>query len=82
MSDPVKIDPDLSFEDALKQLEAIVNELERGDVPLDASIAKFEYGEALRTHCQKRLDEARARIEKITLDRDGRPAGIEPFDSQ
>ena len=82
MTDDTSIDPGLSFEDALKQLESIVHELERGDVPLDASIAKFERGEKLRAFCQKRLDEARVRIEKITLDRDGRAAGTEAFDAE
>ncbi len=71
-----------SFESALKQLEAIVNELERGDVPLDESIEKFERAEKLRTFCQQRLDEARARIEQITLDRDGKATGTAPFDAQ
>lgn len=82
MSDQQNIDPDLSFETALKQLESIVRELESGEVPLDASIEKFEQGEKLRAFCQKRLDEARVRIEKITFDRENRPVGTEPFDAQ
>lgn len=72
---------DLSFEDALRQLESIVRELESGQVPLDESIAKFERGEALRAFCQKRLDEAKSRIEKIAATRDGVPTGTAPLDA-
>jgi len=69
----------LSFEEALRELEAIVQKLERGDVPLDASIALYARGEALRAQCQARLADAEARIEKLTLDGAGQPAGTEPF---
>ncbi|MCB2084669.1 MAG: exodeoxyribonuclease VII small subunit, partial [Sphingomonadaceae bacterium] len=56
---------ELSFEDALRALEDVVRRLEGGEVPLDESIDLYERGEALRQHCQKRLDSAQARIEKI-----------------
>lgn len=72
---------DLSFEDALRQLEDIVRKLESGDVPLDQSIALYSEGEKLRGLCQKRLEAAQARIEKITLDRDGNPDGVTAFDA-
>jgi len=71
---------EMSFEEALKELEEIVGELERGSVPLDKSIAIYERGEALKKHCEKLLKEAEARIEKITLDKDGKPSGTEPLD--
>jgi exodeoxyribonuclease VII small subunit len=71
-----------NFEDALRQLETIVRELESGSVPLDDAIAKFEQGEMLRQYCQKRLDEAKARIEKIASVRDGVPQSTTPFDSE
>ncbi|MGD9810496.1 MAG: exodeoxyribonuclease VII small subunit, partial [Sphingobium sp.] len=61
----------LSFEDALRELEMIVQRLERGDVPLDDSIALYARGEALRAQCQKRLTDAEARIEKLSLDVSG-----------
>ena len=51
----------MSFEEALTALEAIVQQLERGDVPLDQSITLYERGETLRAACQKRLDAAQAR---------------------
>ncbi|MBB4860476.1 exodeoxyribonuclease VII small subunit [Novosphingobium chloroacetimidivorans] len=71
----------LSFEDALRALEDVVRALESGDVPLDDSITLYERGEALRRHCQARLDAAQARIEKIVAGPDGLPASTQPFDA-
>jgi len=70
----------LNFEDALKRLEDIVRKLESGDVPLDKSIDLYSQGEKLRGLCQQRLETAQAKIEKITLDRDGEAAGVTAFD--
>lgn len=70
----------LTFEDALKELERIVGDLERGDVPLDRSIEIYERGEALKKHCERLLRAAEDRIEKIRLDREGKPVGTEPLD--
>jgi exodeoxyribonuclease VII small subunit len=78
-SEPQTIDT-LSFEDALKALETIVRQLESGDVPLEDSISLYEKGEKLRLHCQKRLDAAQARIERIVAGPDGAAAGTQPFD--
>jgi len=72
---------DLNFEGALKALEEVVRKLEGGEVPLDESIDLYERGEALRKHCQARLDAAQARIEKIVASPDGKPAATEPFDA-
>ena len=72
---------DLNFEDALKRLEDIVRKLENGDVLLDQSIALYSEGEKLRGLCQQRLESAQARIEKITLDRDGKPKATVAFDA-
>jgi len=71
----------LSFEAALAQLEEIVGKLESGRAPLAESIAIYERGEALKAHCETLLRTAEARIEKITLSRDGRPTGTEPLDA-
>lgn len=71
---------DMSFEQALAALEDIVQQLERGDVPLDQSIELYERGERLRAACQKRLDNAQAKIEKIVAGADGRPSGTVPLD--
>ncbi|PKB25226.1 exodeoxyribonuclease VII small subunit [Novosphingobium kunmingense] len=72
----------LSFEDALRALEDVVRKLESGEVPLDATITLYERGEALRKHCQARLDAAQARIEKIVAGPDGQPAALQPFDPE
>lgn len=72
----------LSFEQAVSELENIVARLERGDVPLDQSIEIYERGEALKTHCEALLNAAEARIEKIRLDRNGKPVGTEPLDRE
>lgn len=71
---------EMTFEQALIALEDIVQQLERGDVPLDQSITLYERGEKLRGACQKRLDTAQARIEKIVAGADGRPTGTAPLD--
>jgi exodeoxyribonuclease VII small subunit len=65
-----KIDA-MSFEDALGELESIVRSLESGQTPLEQSIAAYERGIALKTHCENRLGEAQAKIEKITVGKDG-----------
>lgn len=72
----------LSFEKALEALERIVDDLERGDVPLDQSIRIYERGEALKAHCEKLLKAAEDKVEKIRLSRDGKPAGVEPLDPE
>ncbi len=70
----------LPFEAALKELETIVAKLERGDVALEESIDIYTRGEALKARCDALLKHAEARIEKITLGADGRPAGTAPLD--
>ncbi|MDW6020899.1 exodeoxyribonuclease VII small subunit [Mesorhizobium sp. BAC0120] len=71
---------EMSFEQALDALEKIVDDLERGDVPLDQSIRIYERGEALKAHCDRLLKAAEDRVEKIRLSREGKPVGIEPLD--
>ena len=70
----------LSFEAALRELEDIVQKLERGDVPLEASIAIYERGEALKAHCDGLLRKAEARIERIAVGSDGKLTGSAPLD--
>ena len=72
----------LSFEKAVEELESIVSALERGDVALDKSIEIYERGEALKKHCEALLGAAENRIEKIRLDRAGKPQGVEPLDGE
>lgn len=73
---PIK---DMSFEDALKELEGIVQRLERGDAPLEESITIYQRGAALKAHCDAKLKDAQMKVEKIVLDGKG-AAGTEPFD--
>ena len=67
----------LSFEQALSQLEKIVSELESGQAPLERSIEIYELGAALKAQCEKKLEAARLRVEKIVMGADGQP-GVEP----
>jgi len=68
----------LSFEEALAQLEKIVAELESGQAPLERSIAMYERGAELKAHCEKRLEAARLRVEKIVVGQGGEARGAEP----
>jgi exodeoxyribonuclease VII small subunit len=64
----------LSFEDALKELEDIVRRLETGNAKLDEALAAYERGALLKQHCESKLREAQARVDKIVLGSDGKPA--------
>lgn len=66
----------LSFEDALEELEKIVNQLESGEVALEKSIGIYERGEKLRARCDELLKQAEARVEKVSAD----GARTEPLD--
>ena len=70
----------LTFEQALKQLEEIVQKLEKGQVDLEDSIAIYERGTALKALCETKLRDAEARIEKIVLSPAGKASTV-PFDA-
>jgi exodeoxyribonuclease VII small subunit len=70
----------MNFEKALGELEIIVAKLESGKVDLEESIKIYERGEALRKHCEAKLAEAEARIERITLSPQGKPTGVTKLD--
>jgi exodeoxyribonuclease VII small subunit len=55
----------MSFEAALRELEAIVGRLEQGEVDLEDSIALYERGQALKAHCEQKLRSAESRLEKV-----------------
>ena len=79
MADKVEIAEDileLSFEEALNELETIVDRLETGDVALEESIEIYRRGSQLRAYCDEKLKSAQAKIEKITGD-----GGTEPLDA-
>ncbi len=71
---------EMSFEDAMKELEAVVDQLERGDVALDASIALYERGAALKKRCEDELKRAEDKVAAITLDANGVPTGTKPVE--
>ena len=60
----------MNFEEAIKQLEQIVQELEKGDLPLDKSVEKFEEGMKLYNNCNKILEEAQKKITILIQDGD------------
>jgi len=70
----------MSFEDALGELESIVEKLERGDAPLEESISIYQRGAALKAHCESKLKDAQLKVEKIVIDASGQ-AGTAPFDN-
>jgi exodeoxyribonuclease VII small subunit len=73
---------DMSFEDAIRRLGHIVEQLERGDLPLEASLRLFEEGVALARVSQRRLDRAERRIEELLgVDADGTPV-TRPFEAK
>lgn len=76
MSEPADIEA-LSFEAALAELEQIVGRLESGQAPLEDSIRMYERGALLKAHCEKRLEAARLRVEKIVAGAGG-ALGAEP----
>lgn len=69
----------MTFEEALAELEGIVQRLERGQLDLEASIGAYERGTLLRQHCAEKLRHAQMRVDKLTFDADGK-AGLAPLD--
>ncbi len=70
----------MTFEQAMKELEAVVGQLERGDVALDQSIALYERGAALKNRCEDELKRAEEKVAAITLDSAGQPTGTAPVE--
>ena len=70
----------LSFEEAMAALENVVAKLESGNAPLEQSIELYTRGTKLKAHCEAKLKDAQAKIEKITLDESGAASGTQPFD--
>lgn len=70
----------LSFETALTKLEAIVESMEQGEVPLAELLSKYEEGSKLLKVCEARLKDAELKIEKLKKQKDG-TAAFEPFAS-
>jgi exodeoxyribonuclease VII small subunit len=75
--------PDISampFEKALQELEQIVGQLERGDVPLEKSIEIYQRGNLLKAHCEQLLLKAELKVEVITQGGNGKAAGLKSLD--
>jgi exodeoxyribonuclease VII small subunit len=70
----------MTFEEALKELEAVVGRLEHGEATLDESIALYERGNALRNHCDARLKAAEERVALIQLGEGGKAEGLKPVE--
>lgn len=71
---------ELSFEQAMAELDSLVGKLERGDVALEEMISLNERGAALKAHCETRLKEAEEKVEKITAGADGSATGTTPVE--
>ena len=71
---------EMSFEESMKELEAVVGQLEHGDVALDASITLYERGAALKKRCEEELARAEEKVAQITMDADGNPTGTRPVE--
>lgn len=72
--------PEMTFEQAMKELEQVVGRLERGDVALEDSIALYERGALLKKRCEEKLREAEEKVAAITLDAEGQPVGTRPVE--
>ena len=72
---------EMSFEEAIRELETVVGQLERGDVALEDSIALYERGAKLKARCDTKLKEAEEKVAKITFDETGAPTGTTPLDA-
>jgi exodeoxyribonuclease VII small subunit len=71
---------EMSFEQAMQELESVVTRLERGDVALEDSIKLYERGAELKKRCEDKLKEAEEKVAAITLDGNGQPNGLKPVE--
>lgn len=72
--------PNLSYEDALKKLEGLVEEMESGELPLESLLTRFEEGTKLAQLCQSKLAEAEAKILQLE-EKPGGDLELKPFDT-
>ncbi len=71
---------EMSFEQAMAELEKVVGQLESGDVPLEQSITLYERGAELKKHCEAKLKSAEEKVAAITLGEGGQPTGTTPVE--
>ena len=74
----------MTFEEAMKALEILVDSLDKGDVSLDEAIAAYDKGSQLKDYCQKKLNEAKMKVETIQSTDDGKviPNKLTSFDPE
>lgn len=72
---------EMTFEEAMKELESVVTRLEGSDVALEESIKLYDRGAALKAHCEVKLKEAEEKVQQITLNADGDPVGTTKFEA-
>ena len=70
----------ISFEEALTELESIVQKLESGQVKLEEAVDAYEKGVQMQKVCEEKLKEAQMKVEKLILNKEGKPVGKEPLD--
>ncbi len=71
---------EMSFEEAMAELEAVVSKLESSQVALDDSIKLYERGAELKKHCEEKLKAAEEKVAQITLSPEGKPEGMKPVE--
>ena len=71
---------EMKFEDAMKRIEEIVNQLEKGDLPLEQALERFEEAIKLAKICQAKLEDAQQRISKLVCE--GEDFRLEPFETE
>ncbi|MGP1357472.1 exodeoxyribonuclease VII small subunit [Roseicyclus sp.] len=69
---------EMTFEEAIREFESVVQKLDRGDVPLEESIDLYKRGAALKARCEAKLKEAEEQVEQITMDANGQATGTTP----
>ncbi len=71
----------LSFEEAMEELETVVRQLESGKIKLDEAVAVYERGVKLKNLCEEKLKSAKSKIDKLVIGKDGNIIGKEDFDN-
>ncbi len=74
--EPREAESNATFEDSLRRLEAIVKEMERADLPLEAAFARFEEGTRIARLCQAKLQKVEERLTELLDNGETRPASI------
>ena len=69
----------MSFEEAMEELESVVRQLESGKIKLDEAVAVYERGAKLKNFCKQKLADAKSKIDKLIIDKDGAIIGKEEF---